>query len=215
MAHNYFGRWIWVAVLIFCAPCQIACADQTIDTQLKEVQEVYREGERAKTSTEREVAFNEALRLYQRFEEGSDASPLLYNIGNCYAQLGEYGWALYYYSEAIDRKPHNNKAIYNKQLLRSYLGLPIAVKPQWLERVLFIHEGFSSAQKVEGAVILAAAVTVLFSCWMWTRFYALKVLGIVSALGLCLLLGSLFTEHFLISPRGVLVRESPIYFSPN
>lgn len=54
--------------------------------------------------------YYDAIKIYQELEEQSNDSNLYYNIGNCYSQINEQGYAVLYYKKALRVDSSNSKA---------------------------------------------------------------------------------------------------------
>tara|TARA_B100000424_G_C22836060_1_gene446362 strand:+ start:34 stop:768 length:735 start_codon:yes stop_codon:yes gene_type:complete len=70
--------------------------------------------------------FSSALEKYQHYlEENPDSFNILYNIGNCYFKLQQYGKAIVYYKRALQLNPKDTDALKNLELTRQFLTVSI------------------------------------------------------------------------------------------
>lgn len=110
--------------------------------------------------------FQEAVNAYQDIinNEGTSAT-LLYNLGNCYYRLGEYGEAILNYERALRLDPTFEDARQNLEFVNS----KITDRPG--ERGSFI-----------GNALDAAALTAKSDVWAWLSlsFFTLTLLGIIA-----------------------------------
>ncbi len=66
--------------------------------------------------------YNEALEVYKTIEQNNYRSaPLFFNIGNCYFELGEPGWAILYYLKARRLDPADDDIINNLEFARQFM----------------------------------------------------------------------------------------------
>lgn len=73
--------------------------------------------------------FEEALDTYFVYlEEQPNSFNILYNIGNCYFKLEQYGQAILYYRKALVHDHRNKDALNNLNLARSFLTVSIATE---------------------------------------------------------------------------------------
>ena len=70
--------------------------------------------------------FASALEKYNHYlEENPDSFNILYNIGNCYFKLEQYGQAIVYYKRALKLNPTDGDAIKNLELTRQFLTVSV------------------------------------------------------------------------------------------
>lgn len=66
--------------------------------------------------------FKDALDAYQTYlNEQPESFNILYNIGNCYFKLNQFGYAIAYYKKALQLDPSNDDALNNLNLSRRSL----------------------------------------------------------------------------------------------
>lgn len=134
-----------------------------------EGQKVYQEGEKSITLKERKKLFNEALSHFQQVE---CAHPHhLYNLGNCYYQLSEYGLALWYYERALKEDPRNSKIQANLLLTQQKL------KRQSSKKSTYLSKWTPKLKPFEKMLLFYALMFLAFvfsSIWIWTSSPKLK-----------------------------------------
>ena len=89
--------------------------------------------------------FEEALDTYFVYlEEQPNSFNILYNIGNCYFKLEQYGNAILYYRKALKHNHRNEDALNNLNLARSFLTVSIVKEEsisasllRWLKVISF------------------------------------------------------------------------------
>lgn len=197
-----------------CCYISILPAFEAIDIKIKEAQEAYLEGETAESSTEKEQAFNRALKLYLQLEGEPGNGKLFYNIGNTYFQLGEYGWAILYYSRALNLMPRNNKAFFQRILAQTKQGLPLSVEEPILDKLFFWHRLFSFQERLWLSMVAFMVTFAVLSGFIWTRLYLFKALSITSVVVTFLLFGSVLTSQYLSPVRAVMVGSYGLYHGP-
>ncbi len=108
----------------------------------------------------KEGKFQEALARYKSiYDQGLLSGHLLYNLGNCYCKMGQYGQALVYYEKARFLIPYDSDLKANLVYTRSLLHNP----EQFLSQNLFkrfTHKVF------EGLSIDALLLLLVFAYWM-------------------------------------------------
>lgn len=70
--------------------------------------------------------YYDAVKIYHELEKQSNDPHLFYNIGNCYSQIEEPGYAVYYYKKALYIDSSNKKA---RQALEQAEGNIISASP--------------------------------------------------------------------------------------
>jgi tetratricopeptide (TPR) repeat protein len=74
--------------------------------------------------------YSDAKALYQTvLEQHPHSADAMYNIGNCYFKLGEWGEALTYYSRARRLAPRNEDIAFNTRMLESQLKTSGSLSP--------------------------------------------------------------------------------------
>ena len=134
--------------------------------------EKYLEGERAKTPEERKKAFNDALASYLQLELKHPSGYYLYDIANCYYQLGEYGLAILYYYKAERKLPRDPKIQYN--LSQALIKAGLQAQPNTISNyVLFFHKKLSFYER-ELLVLAFALFTFVFgslAVWLMQKAF--------------------------------------------
>lgn len=183
-----------------------------LQARLDEAYGLYVQAERAESNQERALKFNEALSAYAEVEaEYPRQGQLLFNIANCYFQLGEYGWASLYYWRALELYPRDKRILYNLRVNAEYAGLaPFgAVGP--LDGLLFLHSKLSQGERVQVVFVLTLLGFVFWSSWVATRFGILRFFGNVLMVSIILGLLSLAYSQYLAPIEAVLVQAAPLH----
>lgn len=167
----------------------------------------YKEGEKATNPVDRKAAFNEALRLYLQLEGESPSSELLYDIGNTYYQLNEYGYAILYYNKALKENPRFDAAENNLQIAQQKVGLAPS-SPNFIENyILFFHTKLSHNEKAYSVLFLLFGAFLVFSLHLWMPQEYLKKLGtMMAAVAFVLFISIAWTDYFA-EPRAVVLRS--------
>lgn len=104
-------------------PSALAAAEPSAETLFQQGNTLYGQGQ-----------YQEALQLYTRIiKEDGFSAPLLYNLANCYAQIGQIGPAVLNYERVLLLSPGNSDARGNLDLLRKNSGLFQEELP-WFQR---------------------------------------------------------------------------------
>ncbi len=111
----------------------------------EEAEKAYLQGETAKNYAERREAFNQALSLYSALPASS--GRILYNLGNCYYHLGEYGMAIWYYRRAAKYIPGEERLRVNLNAALRMAGISKSVSEITKERIFFFHYRWTEKQK--------------------------------------------------------------------
>jgi len=183
----------------------------SLSEELKDAYQNYRQGEQAITVAEREDAFNRALQIYSAVERGVEApnAELFANIGNCFYQLGEYGWAVYYYNKSLVLMPRSNEVQRNLFQVKKKAGL-IDDAPFSLWEIA--PHRFLSFSEQQIIMLLSFAIFIIVtSFFIWIRASFLRRLvwgvGIYCTFIAC----SFFYEGYLSPVQGVLLNSSSLY----
>ena len=159
-----------------------ALAEASVPTSAEEAKKAYDAGE-----------FRRALDYYASKLDPRRVSPaLLYNMGNCCYQLGDYPRALICYERARRLQPRNSDISGNLELTRNKLGLP----PKYVVETPadFLLAARDHLRLDEWLVVCAAGLTLMLialgifvrrrsNLWQWP-FYAGIVVTVVCAAAL-------------------------------
>jgi hypothetical protein len=129
----------------------------------------YVQGEHARDEIERKKAFNDALTLYLGLETDNSSGQLYYSIGNCYYQLGEYGFSVLYYYKALKYLPRDSKIRGNLQIALEKAGIKEPTGTVFEEYILFFQNRVSHNEMVVIGVVLLFVVFGLFSLSLWKK----------------------------------------------
>ncbi|SCA64023.1 Uncharacterized protein SCG7086_BO_00040 [Chlamydiales bacterium SCGC AG-110-P3] len=185
------------------------CADSV--SRAEAALQYYREGEVATNLDQRENAFNEALAIYGELAEEFPSGRVNFNLGNCYFQLGEYGWASLYYHRALKSLPRDEKVKQNLALAQGKLGLEGSSISSAFESILFFHYRLSSEERWGWFSLFAVMASLGFALFVWSkrRLYYLSATGF--SLAAFAMLASLAASQFFGSIYGIMVHPAPLY----
>lgn len=204
-----FNKVIWSLFFFFLGSSFVWGADVRGDLDI--AQQWYVNGETAETLEERNLSFNKALERFLLIRQTLYSGSLDYNIGNCYFQLREYGWAILYYHKALKELPREQRIRQNLAIATEAVGLRSSSSQTMFQKIMVWHDRLSLREKSVLASLLSIVVFVFASLWIWGRvraFYRLAWLG-----GVCLtmVLCSTFSSFFLAPTYGILVTSSNVY----
>jgi tetratricopeptide (TPR) repeat protein len=186
-----------MAMLLFCVNTSVEAS--TLDNALNS----YVNGEKATSFVERSESFNEALRQYLDIKKESTApsAKLYYNIGNCYFQLSEYGWAIYYYYKALALDPYDEKIKENLEIAIEKAEVVISI----------VREYLSSLEYEYALAILIAAFFLAASFLIWIAGKIWRLL--TYALGFAAIAGLVcyFYFSFFAPLDAILIKPSMLY----
>jgi hypothetical protein len=206
----------WSLQLFFI--CIVTCGGMgwgEVTPSLEKALEWYKAGEKASAAHEKEEHFNKALEAYTRYEmqHEVESAPLLYNIGNTYFHLGQYGWARYYYRKALTLDPRDAMAEHNLAMATEAAGIETLQKgSSFISSFLFFfHRYFSFYERDRLASLLCLGGVVAFSCFLWRRNRAAKKIGCFCASGVLLMAASMVYQHFFSPCDAIIVKASLIH----
>lgn len=171
----------------------------------------YKKGEKTESIEEREAYFNQALSLYT--QEESTGGRHLYNIGNCYYQLGQLGLAIWYYEKALKELPREIQI--QENLAKAKQQAHVIFNPwESVQKHLFFWNQLLS-KKEQGYAFAGLMLLTFFliSGYIWLKKTPLKLLSI----GFCLLCAFLvYKETDLISrpQKGLFVQPALLRCAP-
>ncbi len=163
----------------------------------------YTEGERAESFMERSESFNSALHEYLKMVSISTApsARLYYNIGNCYFQLSEYGWATYYYYKASALEPYNEKIKENLSMAAEKAGVVVSLVKEYL----------ASLEYEYALVVLIIAFFVVASLVIWLVGKILRLCTYIVGIAVLVGIALYFYYSFFAPLDAVLVRPSILH----
>ena len=104
--NENFYKFKYIFILFIFLP-NLLFAGGNFDNIFKKANNLYKRGE-----------YEKALKSYKLIEDnGYKSSDLYYNLGNSYAKLNKFGYAILYYEKALFLDPNNNNAEYNLKLI--------------------------------------------------------------------------------------------------
>ena len=167
----------------------------------------YKEGEKTTSNMERKKAFNEALSLYLHQVSAQPSGYLLYNIGNCYFQLQEYGLARLYYERAKTELPRFRQIPTNihTTIVKAGIELQVSEKSHFW-KTFFLVSYFSYFEK---ELIFLAACLFAFafaSLYLWLEISAFRHLRNIS-LAIGVLVGCVLLYCTYLTPLEAIVLQ--------
>ncbi len=101
-----FYRFKYFVIFFIFLP-NLLTANNNFNNIFKKANNLYKRGE-----------YQKALKSYKLIEENDyKSSSLYYNLGNSYAKLNKFGYAILYYEKSLFLNPNNNNAEYNLKLV--------------------------------------------------------------------------------------------------
>jgi tetratricopeptide (TPR) repeat protein len=129
-----------------CIVSSLSFADEDLQTLSQEAYSLYQKGEQAQTISERNIAFNQALKYYSKIEAVAPSGELFYNIANAYFQLQEYEKALLYYARAKALLPREQKIAVNLEITLSKISNPESWQSQYWIKLFTLTYLFSNKE---------------------------------------------------------------------
>lgn len=190
---------------------------------IKDAASRYAKGENATTVFQRQQEFNQALQLYldleTRFDPRSSNGKLYYNIGNTFYQLGEYPFAILYYTRAMAL---NNDARIQENLrtAREKAEVEAPKTSASLSSTFSLENWLSFPSRIQLFSITALLGLLLLSLTIWRPQATLRLVSFlfmaVSAFFLLTVLIELFfspQEAVLVSSENLRKGASPEFAS--
>jgi hypothetical protein len=181
--------------------------DSSANFGIDQALEKYAKAESTTDRSEREKLFNEALKTFLVEATAQPSGKLFYNIGNTYAYLGEYGFAIAFYRKAEGLMPRDPALHQNLQKVIDLAG----VSGYQIESPVADMIGLRSFSPLEQHLLLlglAVFSLVLFSLNVWLPSIGFKWVSRVSIACTLLLIISLASYHFFMPPRAVIVKAA-------
>jgi len=173
--------------------------------------EEYAKGEKAKTLSERQMAFNNALSTYLQLESRTHPEysngKLYYNIGNAYFQLQEFPLAIFYYYKALNLRPSDEKVKSNLRAALSKVGLKYTEKP-FLSR-LFFYIPLPTQLQILFLLSIILFLSVIAYGWYWSK--RLKILAKIFLALWLFVLASVSYIRFISPVEGVIINPTQLY----
>lgn len=125
----------------------------------------------------RQGEYTEAVQSYRSIlQEGYESGALYFNLGNAYFRLGDYGRAVLNYERSGRLIPRDSDLLFNRQYVRSQLGLPPRPRPSFARGGWFyqVAESYTLEEFVlavcflifvSGILVLAAKFTARPRLW--------------------------------------------------
>lgn len=92
--------------------------------------------------------YYDAIKIYQELEKQSNDTNLFYNIGNCYAQIDEPGYAILYYKRALLIDSSNSSARNALEQIESNIISANLAESSFTNRLLFSVYNWLSINKL-------------------------------------------------------------------
>jgi hypothetical protein len=188
---------LWILLLFL--PLQLCAAEDAAFSK-------YREGEHATSPSQRKAAFNDALTLYLKMESESPSAVLLYDIGNTYYQLHEYGYAILYYERALKENPRFSEAKTNLQIALNKVNIAPSELNFIQNYLLFFHYKLNHDEKATAVLVLLFLAFALLSVHLWMPQDVLKKLAYIALWVTLILFSSIIWADYLATPRAIVVR---------
>lgn len=104
--HKKIYRFNYFIIFFIFLP-NLLFANNNFDSIFKKANNLYKRGE-----------YQKALKSYKLIEDNNyKSASLYYNLGNSYAKLNKFGYAILYYEKSLFLNPNNNNAEYNLKLI--------------------------------------------------------------------------------------------------
>ena len=129
-----------------CIVSSLSFAEKDFQALSQEAYSSYQKGEQAQTISERNTAFNQALKYYSQIEAVAPSGELFYNIANAYFQLQEYEKALLYYARAKELLPREQKIDVNLEIALSKISNPESWHSQYWLKLFTLKQWFSKKE---------------------------------------------------------------------
>lgn len=184
------------------------------DDRLDEALASYHSGISAKTNNERTAAFEKSLALYLSVyndfkSEGKMNGMLCYNIGNCYFNLKQIGYAVYYYKLGLQLLPGNDMIRENLTVAIEKRHHPMDAEPRTvLETLLFFHYKMSTAKRIQGLIFFSWLTAVIILILLFQNRTLLKYLSAISFTFVVCLSLSLIFEYYHPEHKGVMIQTA-------
>jgi tetratricopeptide (TPR) repeat protein len=177
-------------------------------SQLSKAYASYTEGERATTIATRKEAFNSSLQFYSELEKSYSPKygdgKLYFNIANCFFQLGEYPWAIYYYNEAHYLRPRDSRVTQNLEIAQKKQGIQVDKGASSLI-------GLSLPERLQLFFIFSLLAFGFASIQIWSYGQFWKKLALVfSGLAVIVFLNLIYI-HYLGDLQGILVDSASLH----
>ena len=143
-----------IPVFLILLTCSHAMADGSqLDESIEACNALYHEN-----------SFEDAIACYQRLSDKEHSANILYNIGNCYAQLDQPGYSVLYFLRALSLNPGDSDISGNLAMVKNEKGL---FSPEKSAVQLF----FSLLTLGQWSILclLSAAGYLVFACTRLTR----------------------------------------------
>ena len=201
----------YIAVFFACAAFSETPVHNTEDPLF-----YYHKGVSAKTIHERTVAFEKALELYLSLyndleSKGKMNGMLCYNIGNCYFNLKQIGYAIYYYKTGLKLLPGNETITENLKIALDKRLEPMDVETSAVvETLLFFHYKISAGDRIRLLIIFSWITAVLLLALLIRKKTALKYLSGISFAVMLLFSISVIVEYYRPDHQGVMIQTANV-----
>ena len=174
----------------------------------------YTEAEKTKNIETRKKAFNEALTAYLEIMPEHPSGVLLYDIGNCYYQLGEYGFSILYYYRAKNELPRDSKINHNLEIALRKTKQESESSTNPLDFLFFLHRKFSFYEKEMATLAFMLFAFAFASFFIWLRQSVFKTLAITSFFLMLVFTCSLLWISYFAPLQAVVIRPTQLLSGP-
>lgn len=102
--------------------------------------------------------YQDAVKIYHELEKQSNDSNLYYNIGHCYNEINEPGYAVYYYKRALYIDSSNNLAREALEKVESTIISSNVAESSFINRIIFKFYNALSINRL-GIIVLILFIT--------------------------------------------------------
>lgn len=213
--QNLQSLVIWIIALAVVGAFVAAYFTHTGEERHVEALKAYREGEKSKSSSDKEEAFQRSLNLYKQLADDYPSphgtGALYYNIANTYFQLGQYPSSVLYYYKALKLDPWNDEAWGNLEVaLKKLQQEPPEQRSSWMT-FLSPSLGISEPHRFQMFFTFALATLLFGSFYIWKGMESFKKYAWIAGVCAGLMLVSLFLSNFVESTEAVVLRPTMIY----
>lgn len=173
--------------------------------QLARAAAFYSTAERSTEPHEAMRQFNAALEIYQSVAVDHFSPGLYFNLANCYFQLGEYPWAIFYYERALRLAPRDRRVVKQLQTALLRAGLGDRREESSVSRYLGL-QWLSVRERVACALGLGCLLAFVGSISIWTARRLLYRLSVALAVGTALLLATALVPQLFLHCRAIVIK---------
>ena len=167
--------------------------------------------------------YPEALKEYLSLEQnGIVSAPLYYNIGNCYYELGELGYAILYYLRAQRLSPDDEDINNNLAFARQFMA--VTLEGVRINPVTDFMDSLAKRFTLNSLAWISSGLFIFFMLFLavvlYLRYSGLTIRILGYALATVLICSAILTTYKYrtdyMTPKGVIVAsEAKIYSGPD